>query len=259
MNFSDKSVIITGAGKGIGRATALLMAERGARVVALSRTRSDLDRLKAETGCRGIVVDLANPAAARAAMAEAGTCDYLVNCAGINVLESVLDMTEAGYEAVMGINLRAALICAQEFARARVAAGGGGAIVNVTSIAGHRGFQDHVCYAASKAGLEGATRVMAKELGPHGIRVNGLAPTVTMTELAAEAWSDPARSGPMMARHPIGRFAEAQDVATSIAMLLDEHRHASVGRRFDGYGRSTAGRWRISRGLKAFNPKKHEA
>ena len=140
MNFSDKSVIITGAGKGIGRATALLMAERGARVVALSRTRSDLDRLKAETGCRGIVVDLANPAAARAAMAEAGTCDYLVNCAGINVLESVLDMTEAGYETVMGINLRAALICAQEFARARVAAGGGGAIVNVTSIAGHRGF-----------------------------------------------------------------------------------------------------------------------
>jgi NAD(P)-dependent dehydrogenase (short-subunit alcohol dehydrogenase family) len=222
MNFSDKSVIITGAGKGIGRATALLMAERGARVVALSRTRSDLDRLKAEIGCRGIVVDLANPAAARAAMAEAGTCDYLVNCAGINVLESVLDMTEAGYEAVMGINLRAALICAQEFARARVAAGGGGAIVNVTSIAGHRGFQDHVCYAASKAGLEGATRVMAKELGPHGIRVNGLAPTVTMTELAAEAWSDPARSGPMMARHPIGRFAEAQDVATSIAMLLSD-------------------------------------
>jgi NAD(P)-dependent dehydrogenase (short-subunit alcohol dehydrogenase family) len=222
MNFSDKSVIITGAGKGIGRATALLMAERGARVVALSRTRSDLDRLKAETGCRGIVVDLANPAAARAAMAEAGTCDYLVNCAGTNVLESVLDMTEAGYEAVMGINLRAALICAQEFARARVAAGGGGAIVNVTSIAGHRGFQDHVCYAASKAGLEGATRVMAKELGPHGIRVNGLAPTVTMTELAAEAWSDPARSGPMMARHPIGRFAEAQDVATSIAMLLSD-------------------------------------
>jgi NAD(P)-dependent dehydrogenase (short-subunit alcohol dehydrogenase family) len=222
MNFSDKSVIITGAGKGIGRATALLMAERGARVVALSRTRSDLDRLKAEIGCRGIVVDLANPAAARAAMAEAGTCNYLVNCAGINVLESVLDMTEAGYEAVMGINLHAAVICTQEFARARVAAGGGGAIVNVTSIAGHRGFQDHVCYAASKAGLEGATRVMAKELGPHGIRVNGLAPTVTMTELAAEAWSDPARSGPMMARHPIGRFAEAQDVATSIAMLLSD-------------------------------------
>lgn len=219
-SFSNASVIITGAGKGIGRATACMMAERGAQVVALSRTRSDLDRLQKEIGCRTIAVDLSDPAAARAAMAEAGTCDYLVNCAGTNVLQSVLEMTEDGYEAVLGINLRAALICAQEFARARIAAGGGGAIVNLTSIAGHRGFADHLCYAASKAGLEGATRVMAKELGPHGIRVNALAPTVTMTELAAQAWSDPAKSQPMLARHPSGRFAEVEDVAHAIMALL---------------------------------------
>ncbi|MBO9455019.1 SDR family oxidoreductase [Paracoccus sp. R12_1] len=220
MEFTGKSVIITGAGKGIGRATARLLAERGAQVVAISRTGADLDSLSAETGSRSVVADLSDPAAARGAMAEAGTCDFLVNCAGTNVLESLLDMTDAGYETVMGINLRTALICAQEFARARVAAGGGGAIVNVTSIAGHRGFADHVCYAASKAGLEGATRVMARELGPHGIRVAALAPTVTMTELAAEAWSDPEKRDPMMARHPMGRFAEAEDVAKSIALLL---------------------------------------
>ena len=122
----------------------------------------------------------------------------------------------------MGINLRAALICAQVFARARVAAGGGGAILNVTSIAGHRGFDEHLCYAASKAGLEGATRVMARELGAHGIRVNAVAPTVTMTELAAAAWSEPAKKDPMMARHPVGRFAEVNDVAKSIVMLLSD-------------------------------------
>lgn len=220
MQFQGKSVIITGAGKGIGRATALLLAARGARVVAISRTQADLDSLSRDTGGQGIAADLSDPQAARAAMARAGTCDFLVNCAGTNVLESLLDMTDAGYETVMGINLRTALICAQEFARARVAAGGGGAIVNVTSIAGHRGFPDHVCYAASKAGLEGATRVMARELGPHGIRVTAIAPTVTMTELAAEAWSDPAKSAPMMARHPLGRFAEADDVARAIALLL---------------------------------------
>lgn len=220
MEFTGKSVIITGAGKGIGRATARLLAERGAQVVAISRTGADLDSLSAETGSRSVVADLSDPAAARRAMADAGTCDFLVNCAGTNVLESLLDMTDAGYETVMGINLRTALICAQEFARARVAAGGGGAIVNVTSIAGHRGFADHVCYAASKAGLEGATRVMARELGPLGIRVAALAPTVTMTELAAEAWSDPGKRDPMMARHPMGRFAEAEDVAKSIALLL---------------------------------------
>lgn len=222
MNFQGKSVIITGAGKGIGRACALLMAERGAEVIALSRTQSDLDSLRGQIGGRSVQVDLADAAATRAAMATAGTADYLINSAGINVLESVLDMTEAGYEAVLGINLRAALICCQEFARARIAQGGGGAIVNITSIAGHRGFQDHLCYAASKAGLDGATRVLAKELGPHNIRVNAVSPTITLTELAVEAWSDPVKSAPMMVRHPMARFAEADEVAKSIAMLLSD-------------------------------------
>ena len=220
--FSGKKVIITGAGKGIGRACAVTMAERGASVVAMARTQADLDALATDIGATGICVDLADSAAARDAMKSAGLADYLINCAGTNVLESVLEMTDEGYETVMGINLRAALVCAQEFARARVAAGGGGAIVNVTSIAGHRGFVDHMCYAASKAGLEGATRVMAKELGPHGIRVNAVAPTVTMTELAAAAWSDPAKRDPMMVRHPHGRFAEVEEVARSIVMLLDD-------------------------------------
>lgn len=220
--FEGKTVIITGAGKGIGRACVELLAERGAGIIAMARTQGDLDALAESTGARGIRVDLADNAAARKAMAEAGTADFLINCAGTNVLETVLDMTEEGYETIMGINLRAALICAQEFARARVKAGGGGAIVNVTSIAGHRGFQDHVVYAASKAGLDAATRVMAKELGPHGIRVNAVAPTVTMTELAAAAWSDPAKKDPMMVRHPLGRFAETDDVARSIAMLLSD-------------------------------------
>jgi NAD(P)-dependent dehydrogenase (short-subunit alcohol dehydrogenase family) len=220
--FDGRTAIITGAGKGIGRATATLLAARGAQVVAIARTASDLDSLAAETGARTILADLADTSAAREAMREAGPADVLVNCAGTNVLESVLDMTEAGYDAVLGINLRAPLICAQEFARMRIAAGGGGAIVNVTSIAGHRGFQDHMCYAASKAGLEGATRVMARELGPHGIRVNAVAPTITLTEFAAAAWSDPAKSGPMMVRHPVGRFAQVEDVAATIAMLLSD-------------------------------------
>lgn len=220
MQFSGKSVIITGAGKGIGRACAEVMAARGAQIIALSRTQSDLDALRDEIGGRSIRVDLQDPAATRAAMAEAGTADFLINSAGINVLENSFEMTEAGYEAVLGVNLRAALITCQEFGRARVAAGGGGAIVNISSIAGHRGFTEHLCYAASKAGLEGASRVLAKEFGPHGIRVNCVAPTITLTELAAGTWSDPVKSQPMMVRHPVERFAEADEVAESIAMLL---------------------------------------
>lgn len=220
MDFTGKSAIVTGGGKGIGRATLSHLARLGAEVIAISRTQADLDALADGFGCHGIAADLADPATARAAMAEAGTCDFLINCAGTNVPESVLDMTDDGYDTVMDINLRAALVCAQEFARTRIAAGGDGTIVNVTSIAGHRGFPDHLCYAASKAGLEGATRVLARELGPHGIRVVAVAPTVTMTELAAATWSDPAKSGQMLARHPMGRFASVDDIARSIIMLL---------------------------------------
>lgn len=221
-DFTGKTIIITGAGKGIGRACVELFTERGAQVVAMSRSQTDLDDLAGKFGATVISVDLTNTAAARAAMKKVGLADALINCAGTNVLESVIDMTEAGYEQVLGINLRAALICAQEFARARIANGGGGTIVNVTSIAGHRGFVDHVAYAASKAGLEGATRVMARELGAYGIRVNAVAPTVTMTELAAKAWSEPSKRDPMLARHPMKRFAEVDDVARSIAMLVSE-------------------------------------
>ena len=191
MQFSGKSVIITGAGKGIGRACAEVMAARGAQIIALSRTQSDLDALRDEIGGRSIRVDLQDPAATRAAMAEAGTADFLINSAGINVLENSFEMTEAGYEAVLGVNLRAALITCQEFGRARVAAGGGGAIVNISSIAGHRGFTEHLCYAASKAGLEGASRVLAKEFGPHGIRVLGLSPGTVATEMQAKIKAQP--------------------------------------------------------------------
>ncbi|MBU3033878.1 SDR family oxidoreductase [Tritonibacter mobilis] len=222
MSFDGKSVIITGAGKGIGRACAIYLAGQGARVIAISRTQVDLQSLAAEIDCRTVQADLSDPQAARDAMAEAGPADFLINSAGINVLESSFDMTDAGYEAVLGINLRAALITCQAFAHARVAAGGGGAIVNITSIAGHRGFAEHLCYAASKAGLEGASRVMAKEFGPHGIRVNCIAPTITLTELAVEAWSAPEKAQPMMVRHPVGRFAEVEEVAASVALLLSE-------------------------------------
>jgi NAD(P)-dependent dehydrogenase (short-subunit alcohol dehydrogenase family) len=221
-DFTGKTAIVTGAGKGIGKATVELLAARGAQIIAISRTQADLDALSATLGCQVLAADLGTKDGARAAMKDIGPADFLVNCAGTNVPQSVFDMTDEAYDLVMDINLRAALICAQHFANERVAAGKGGAIVNVTSVAGHRGFPRHLAYAASKAGLEGATRVLAKELGPHGIRVNAVAPTVTNTELAKNSWADPVRRDPMLARHPGGRFAEVEEVASAIAMLLSD-------------------------------------
>jgi NAD(P)-dependent dehydrogenase (short-subunit alcohol dehydrogenase family) len=208
MDFTGRSVMITGAGKGIGRDTARLLAARGADVVALSRTAADLDALAGEIGCRTVVVDLADADAARAAAKAGLPCDFLVNCAGINVLEKFVDVTVEAFDLVHAVNTRAAMIVAQEYARARIAAGGGGAIVNVSSISSFIGFDDHASYCASKGAMDGMSRVMANELGRHGIRVNCINPIVTMTELAARAWSDPAHPG--RSRTPFALIAVAR-------------------------------------------------
>lgn len=222
MSFAGKTLMITGAGKGIGRETARLMASRGASVVAVSRTQTDLDSLASEIGCATVVVDLADADAARAAAREGLPADYLVNCAGINVLQSFVDVTVEAFDLVHAVNTRAAMIFAQEFARSRIALGGGGAIVNVSSLSSFIGFDDHASYCASKGALDAMSRVMTNELGPHGIRVNCINPIVTMTELAARAWSEPAKSEPVLRRIPIGRFAQTTDIAEVIAFLLSD-------------------------------------
>ncbi|MBB3999511.1 SDR family oxidoreductase [Aureimonas pseudogalii] len=222
MDFQGQRVVVTGAGKGIGRATAIMLARRGASVVALTRSASDLATLEAETGCRGIAVDLADAEATRAAALEALPADLLVNCAGTTELESFLDVTVENFDLLHAVNTRAPMIVAQEFSRELVASGRKGAIVNVSSCAAFVGIPDHAAYCASKAGLDGLTRVMAKELGPKGIRVNGVHPTVTLTPMALKAWSDPAKAAGMMARIPLGRFAEPDDIAEVILFLLSD-------------------------------------
>ena len=220
--FQGRSVLVTGAGKGIGRATATLLAERGASVVAISRSDADLDSLRAEIGCRTIAVDLADAGRTRAAALEALPVDLLVNCAGTTELTPFLDLDAATFDAIMAVNCRAPMIVAQEYARAVVERGATGAIVNVSSISSFIGFADHAAYCASKGALDGLTRVMANELGRRGIRVNGVHPVVTLTPMAEKAWSDPAKSGPMLARIPMGRFVQPVEVASVIAYLLSD-------------------------------------
>jgi L-xylulose reductase len=220
--FAGKTVLVTGAGKGIGHATVKLLAERGARVIALSRSAADLAALKSETDCETIAVDLADANATRDAARAVQPVDLLVNNAGITELQPFLDTTVEAFDLIMNVNVRAAMIVAQECARSMIERGVRGSIVNVSSLSATVGFALHAAYCASKGGLDAMTRVMANELGPHGIRVNTVNPTVTMTPMATKVWSEPAKSEPMLARIPMGRFVEPVEVARTIAYLLSD-------------------------------------
>ena len=108
------------------------------------------------------------------------------------------------------------------YAQGMVKRGEGGAIVNVSSQASMVALAEHTSYCVSKGGVDQLTRVMALELGPHNIRVNAVNPTVTLTDMAKLAWSDPAKSGPMLAKIPLGKFAQPGDVANTVAYLLSD-------------------------------------
>ena len=225
--LDGKIAVITGGCSGIGLGTVDLFVAEGAQVVAadIQDEKGAMLEARFPGKVRYAHCDVTQEADIAAALKLAGDAfgglDILFNNAGIGSFAAVPDLAPEEWRRVIATDLDSVYYgCRAVIPLMR--AQGGGAIVNITSIAGHRGFQDHLCYAASKAGLEGATRVMAKELGPHGIRVNAVAPTITLTELAAEAWSDPEKSAPMMVRHPLNRFAEADEVAQSIALLLSD-------------------------------------
>jgi len=216
-DFSGKRVLVTGAGKGIGRETAQLLRGFGAEVIVLGRTATDLSYSD-----NPLVVDLADVDATRIAVTSVLPIDLLVNCAGIVELESVLETRMETFDRTVAINTRAPLLVAQLVAQDLVRRGQPGAIVNVSSLAAKVATRDHLAYCASKAALDAITQVMALELGPHGIRVNSLNPIVTLTPMADKAWSDPAKSAPMLARVPLGRFAQPGEVAAAIAFLLSD-------------------------------------
>ena len=225
IRLDGKRALVTGAGKGIGREIAAVLTRCGAEVVAVSRTKQDLDSLAKEIGCRILTADLADPheavRAAEQALA-AGSVDCLVNNAGISIPQPFLDTTTDAFDRTMAVNVRAVMLITQAVARDMIRRGGGGAVVNLSSQASMIGIRDHAAYCASKGALDQLTRVMALELGPHGIRVNAVNPTVTLTPMGEMAWGDPKMSGPMLARIPLGRFAKPLHVANAVAYLLSD-------------------------------------
>jgi NAD(P)-dependent dehydrogenase (short-subunit alcohol dehydrogenase family) len=221
-DFSGRSVLVTGASSGIGRTTVELLCASGASVVAASRNVNELARLAEEAGCEPLVLDVGDPLAIDDALAELDAFDGLVNCAGIALLERAIDTTAASFDHVMAVNARGAALVARHVARGMIEAKRQGSIVNVSSQAALVALDDHLSYSASKAAMDAITRALCIELGPHGIRVNSVNPTVTLTPMAVLAWSDPAKRGPALQGIPLRRFAEPREVAEPILFLLSD-------------------------------------
>ncbi|MBI2940825.1 MAG: glucose 1-dehydrogenase [Chloroflexi bacterium] len=230
IDLSGRRALVTGAGKGIGRAICLELARAGADVFGVSRTESDLQSLGEEVAALGIryayaIAELRGPLEAErvveAAVTALSAIEILVNNAGVAWNAPAEDVTEEQWDTTLDTNLKAAFFCAQAAGR-RMLARGSGRIVNVTSQAGIVALHDHAAYCASKAALGMLTKVLAAEWGPRGVTVNAVAPTVILTPLGERVWGDPAKAQPMLAKIPLGRFGQPVEVASVVAFLASD-------------------------------------
>jgi len=234
LTFKGKTVLVTGAGRGIGRDLCkFLHSECGLKVFALSQTQSNLDSLKKECPeLTTLCVDLRNWEATRSAVKKLGPIDYLVNNAGVAVLKPFLELTEKDFDLSFDVNVKAMANLCQVVGADMVKRKQPGSIVNLSSQAAYAGLQDHVFYCASKGAVEMLTKTIALELGKHQIRVNCVNPTVVLTDMGKLGWSDPAKAGPMLAKIPLGKFAEIEDVIHSVAFLLSDQTPMTTGASF---------------------------
>ena len=222
--LDGKTVLVTGAGRGIGRAVALALANAGAELVLVGRTPSELDAvagaIKSGGGkAQSLVLDVTRSDAMRDAIAGLGRLDILVNNAGLNRPQPFLEVDEPTLDLLLGLNVRAAFLVAQAAARLMVA-NGGGVIINMSSQMGHVGSErDRTVYVMTKHALEGLTKAMAVELAPKGVRVVSIAPTFVETPLSKPFLDDPDTRRWILGRIPLGRVGTVEDVASAVVFL----------------------------------------
>ena len=222
--LDGKTALVTGAGRGIGRAAALALADAGAELVLVSRTSSELDEVAREIACRGgtaraLPLDVIRSDAVRKAFANLERLDILVNNAGVNRPRPFLEVDEATLDLLLGLNVKAAFLVAQSAARLMVAQGAG-VIINVSSQMGHVGSDlNRTVYVMTKHAIEGLTKAMAVELAPKGVRVVSIAPTFVTTPLTKPFFEDPVFRKWVLDRIPLGRLGTVEEVASAVVFL----------------------------------------
>ncbi|KJC61560.1 dehydrogenase [Bradyrhizobium sp. LTSPM299] len=228
MKFSGRVIAITGAARGIGRACAERFLADGARVVISDVDGAALAKAAGELGhpnhLRTVEADVSKRAdvdrIVAVAVKEFGRLDVMVNNAGVACSRDFLEISEAEFDDVMGINLKGAFFGVQAAARQMIAQGGGGVIVNMSSVNALLAIPSLATYAMSKGAMKQLTSVAAVALAPHGIRVVAVGPGTILTEMVANAifTSDEARRS-VLSRTPAGRCGEPSEVASVVAFL----------------------------------------
>ena len=223
MKGLDKGpILVTGASGGIGGAIVRQLIGEGAEVIAAGRSEDTLTTLAKETGCRTLVFDLTSEDSVKGALENLDLYG-VVNCGGFGgEIATPMDTDIDVFDKVISVNARGALLVIKYASASMIRLGRGGSIVNVSSQAGLVALKGHISYGSSKAALDNITRVSAMELGPHGIRVYGVHPTVGMTPMSAWYWGRPEIEGPFLDTMPLGRWATEDEIAGPIVFLLSD-------------------------------------
>jgi NAD(P)-dependent dehydrogenase (short-subunit alcohol dehydrogenase family) len=229
--FKSKVVLVTGAGRGIGRALAMGFARAGASVAVNDLAPGGLDKtveaIRSEGGTtEAYVADVANKMQVELMIEDIrdafGRIDILINNAGVEPHASLLELDEYDWDRTLAVNLKGPFLTMQSVARV-MADEGGGVVVNVASIAGRsHGLKDRAAYVASKTGLIGLTREAARELAAYGVRVNAVCPGVIETEMTATLRQDEAMMARWLADIPQGRLGKPEDVVGMVMFLCSD-------------------------------------
>jgi NAD(P)-dependent dehydrogenase (short-subunit alcohol dehydrogenase family) len=220
--FTGARVVLTGGSRGIGKEIATSFSEEGASVVILDRLVDEAWDVAKAIGGHAIECDLADAdhtiGAMQAALDHLGGIDVLVNNAGVFKITPLLDISADEWDWIFAVNVRSMLLTTQVAARAMIAQGNGGRVVNMASMGGKLGAANQAHYAASKAAVISLTQVAATELGAHGITVNSICPGYVLTEMGAETRT-PEQIAEWASKSPLGRLADPSDVA-AMALFL---------------------------------------
>ncbi|MBH68654.1 MAG: 3-oxoacyl-ACP reductase [Rhodospirillaceae bacterium] len=216
--------LVSGAGRGLGEACAVALADAGAHVVLMSRTVSELEELKAKIQKDGgvaevAVCDAADPYQIEKIIPTLGRIDVLVNNAGTNIPEPFSTVSLGNLDTILNLNVRGAFLMAQAVVREMLKRGHGGSIIHMSSQMGHVGAPNRTVYCASKHAIEGLTKAMGVELAPHGIRVNSVGPTFIETPLTKPFFENADFAKDTLSRIPMGKLGQVEDVADAVVFL----------------------------------------